>query len=95
MSPLGEPWDRQWVSVSVPALDPLLNCAYYVTLRSIRPDPVRLLREYPGTSQQSLPMVLHRTALSWDFSAFLFLRDCPGIMGVGEDYPRESVIFSM
>ena len=93
VSPLGEPRDRQWVSVSVPALDPLLNCAYYVTLRSIRPDPVWLLREYPGTSQQSLPMVLHRTSLGWDFSAFLFLRDYPGIMGVGEGYHRGKVPF--
>lgn len=38
--------------------------------------------------------MLHRTSLSWDFSAFLFLRDYPGIMGAGEDDHRGEVPFS-
>ena len=94
MSPLGEPLDRQWVSVLVPALGPLLDCAYCVILRNIRLDPVWLLREYPGTHQWSLAVVLHRTSLSWDFSAFLFLQDYPGVMGAGEDDHRGEVPFS-
>lgn len=39
-------------------------------------------------------MVLHRTSLSWDFSAFLFLRDYPGVVGAGEDYRRGEAPFS-